>query len=292
MTLTTHTAVPKPRHVPERPAGPARLALRWLVTFRWHLLLLFTSDLGRSMITRKYDAFTTDASYSTTASGIGPLGRIVDRIVRARDTHVALRQRLEIVTSEIVEATLASHSRGSDQVRLASGPVGLGRDLRQAWSRLEALNTTPASWLEVVGVDLDPSGTVLDEASRLAAEEIVPLQTYRCDLLHPSGLEERFGGGVDIFLSIGLSTWLDEPGLDSLLTSIRSVLARGGVLVIDHWRTHHGSKYVNALQMPGRYVTDDEFEAALNGAGFAVEQKRVVPNGVVVVYRARPHEGT
>ena len=39
--------------------------------------------------------------------------------------------------------------------------------------------------------------------------------------------------------------------------------------------------------MPARYVTDANFESTLKRAGFAIEQKRVTPNEVVVVYRVR-----
>jgi hypothetical protein len=279
---STHTA--RPQHVVARPSGRRRLALRWIVTFRWHLFALFLSDLGRSMIDRKYDAFTTDNAYCPTPRGDGRLARLVDRIVRRKDTNVALRQRLEIVSSLLTEATLARRAEG--RVRLASGPVGLGRDLRQTWTRLRSLGTHPARWLEVVGVDLDASSTVLDEATRLAMSEGLPLTTHRLDLLQP-GLASDIGGPVDVFNSIGLGVWLDEDQLRNLLWTVRSALARDGILVIDHWRRHGGSRYVGALQMPAHYITDERFESALIAAGFAIEEKRATENGVVVVYRAR-----
>jgi hypothetical protein len=71
------------------------------------------------------------------------------------------------------------------------------------------------------------------------------------------------------------------------LWTARSVLSDDGILVIDHWRRHGGSRYVGALQMPARYVADEEFESALAAAGFTIEEKRTTANGVVVVYRAR-----
>ncbi len=283
--LLTHRPSGRPRHRTKSAHSPLILAVRWFLTFRWHLLALFLSDLGRSMIVRKYDAFTTDNGYEAAGRGGNVLTRFVDRIVRRRDTHVALRQRLDIVSSELVEVALAARERGP--VRLISGPVGLGRDLRQAWSRLESLGTHPASWLEVVGIDLDHSGTVLDEASRLAAADHVPLETFRVDLLDPEGVAGIAGRSVNIFNSIGLGVWLDARGVESLLESVCSVLKPGGVLMIDHWRRHGGSRYVGALQMPARYVTDTEFEASLETAGFTVEQKRSTPNDIVVVYRAR-----
>ena len=95
------------------------------------------------------------------------------------------------------------------------------------------------------------------------------------------------GGPVDVFNSIGLGVWLEDDQFRSLLWTARSLLAENGVLVIDHWRRHGGAKYVGALQMPARYITDDAFEAALSAAGFTVDERRATANGVVVVYRAR-----
>lgn len=285
MTISTNPPIHTPRHRTDRPDSPRRLALKWLLTLRWHLLALFLSDLGRSMIARKYDAFTTDNGYSDQPKGWG-VARLIDGVVRKRDTHVALRQRLEIVTSELVETSLAK--RGKDPVRLVSGPVGLGRDVRQAWNRLESLGSSPSAWLEVIGVDLDASDEVLDEASRLAEQEQIPLQTYKQDLLDPQGLIDSIGGPADVFNSIGLTTWLDSSALDRLLASIVLALEPGGSLIIDHWRRHRGSKYVDTLQMPARYLTDYEFERALRRAGFTIDQKRVTPNRVAVVYRVSP----
>jgi SAM-dependent methyltransferase len=283
---STHTA--RAQHVVTRPSGRRRLALRWIASFRWHLLVLFLSDLGRSMIDRKYDAFTTDNAYCPAPRGNSRLARMVDGIVRRKDTNVALRQRLEVVSGLLTEAVLTKRPGGP--VRLASGPVGLGRDVRQAWARLRSLGTLPAQWLEVVGIDLDASSTVLDEAARLARAEGLPLATRRLDLLEP-GIATDIGGHVDVFNSIGLGVWLDEDQLRSLLWTIHSALADDGILVIDQWRRHGGSKYVGALQMPAHYISDERFESALMAAGFAIEEKRVTENGVVVVYRARQLAG-
>ncbi|HEY5650806.1 MAG TPA: hypothetical protein VIW46_05100 [Acidimicrobiia bacterium] len=281
---TNATHLGQPQHTVERPAGRLSLAIRWLLTLRWHLFALFVSDLGRSMVDHKYDAFTTDNAYDATPRGRRAIPRLVDRIVRGKDTNVALRQRLEIVTGVLTEAVLIE--RASGPVRLASGPVGLGRDIRQTWSRLRALGTRPDLWLELVGVDLDDEGTVLAEVARLAESEDVPLSVHQFDLLRPD-IGSALGGPVDVFNSIGLGVWLEDDQFRSLLWTARSLLAENGVLVIDHWRRHGGAKYVGALQMPARYITDDAFEAALSAAGFTVDERRATANGVVVVYRAR-----
>ena len=262
----------------------SQLAWHWLVTCRWQLFALYLSDLGRSMIACKYDAFTTDDAYDPKPRGRG-LARLVDRVVRNRDTHVALRERLDLVVGELVESCLARKDKGA--VSVVSGPIGLGRDLRSAWSRLSDLRTAPIAWMDLRGFDLDASESVLAAASSLAAHDQIPLQTFQLDLLDTTRVADVIGDGVDVFNCIGLTTWLDEPALGVLLSSIESTLTEDGVLIIDHWRRHGGSKYVDALQMPARYVTDAEFETSLSDAGFEVERKRVTANGVAVVYRVR-----
>lgn len=286
MTITERDMTAKSsRHLPNSSRPPGRLALKWFLTLRWHLLALFLSDLGRAMVMDKYSAFTTDNGYDPSPHGTNALTRLADSMVRARDTHVALRQRLDIVVSELVESALIARSSGT--VRIVSGPIGLGRDVRMAWSRLVALRTSPVDWIEVRGVDLDPSDTVLERASALAADELVPLQTYRVDMLSPDALTACLGRDVDVFNCIGLSTWLDADSLLKLITTLRATLTPNGVLLIDNWRPHQGSKYVDLLEMPARYPTDEQFETALAEAGFEIEQKRVTANDVVVVYRAR-----
>jgi SAM-dependent methyltransferase len=286
MTITEGNVKGEPRHQRPDQRTPGQLAFLWLFTFRWHLLALFLSDLGRSVISRKYDAFTTDNGYSDEPVGDNPVTRAIDAVVRGRDTHIALRQRLDLVTEELVATTLSR--RGSGPVRLVSGPVGLGRDLRGVWNRLERLGSRPVDWLEVTGIDLDASGTVLAEASRLARNAGIPLETYQQDMLDAEGLGRVIGGKVDVFNTIGLSTWLDQTGLEETLGAIRSTLAADGVLVVDHWRHHLGSKYVDALEVPARYISDEEFESTLTSCGYVIEDKRVTTNSVVVVYRARP----
>lgn len=269
----------------EAPASPSRLAIRWMLTGRWHLLALFASPLGRAMIRSKYDAFTTDAAYDPTPRGSNPVARMIDGIVRRRDTHVALRQRLRIVTEELVDVSLVE--RGDGPVRIVSAPVGLGRDLRQAWGRLETLGVEPSAWVEAIGIDLDERGTVLERAARLASAEHVPLETHRADLLSRDAIEVVPAGSADVVSSIGLSVWLDDEGLRRLLETARTMLRPGGTLLVDHWRPHGGSRYVGALEMPARYLTDARFETAVSGAGFGIESARSTENGVLAVYRAR-----
>lgn len=273
-----------PRHTAEFPSSPARLARRWILTGRWHLLALFASELGRAMIRSKYDAFTTDAAYDPTPHGSNPVARMIDGIVRRRDTHVALRQRLAIVSDELVGMSLAGRN---GPTRIVSAPVGLGRDLRQAWQRLDAFGADPAGWIEPIGLDLDESGMVLERAVELAAAAHMPLEPHRADLLSSDGATVVAGGSADIVSSIGLSVWLDDDGLRRLLQNVRTMLRPAGVLLVDHWRTHRGSRYVGALEMPARYRTDDEFEATLVGCGFGIEATRSTENTVLTVYRAR-----
>ena len=108
-------------HSKSRRRSPRELGLYWLRTLRWHLLLLYMSDLGRDIVARKYDAFTTDKAYDPQPSGRWLVGRWVDAIVRRMDTQMALRDRLAIVTGMLADT--ASRIRETTHRTVGPDPV-------------------------------------------------------------------------------------------------------------------------------------------------------------------------
>ena len=100
------------RHAATASSTGGQLARRWLLTLRWHLLLLFLSDFGRDIIYRKYDAFITDLAYHKRSSGRLGVGKLVDWLVQRQALHAGLRQRLQIVVSERVCAAGVQEEQG------------------------------------------------------------------------------------------------------------------------------------------------------------------------------------
>jgi len=280
-----HSAIA--HHSKSRRRTPRELGLHWLRTLRWDLLLLYMSDLGRDIVSRKYDAFTTDRAYSTKASGRWVVGKWVDAIVRRMDTQVALRDRLAIVTHMLAESTARMRDATGRRVELVSGPCGLVRDVCQSWTQLARKGKHPGEWLRVTGLDLDDAGDVLPEAQRRADDAGVPITLAQADLLDGESLARRLGNRrVDVFHSMGLTTWLDDDARVRLLENLRGVLRRGGELIVDIFRPHSGARYVDALEMSAWYPVPGVFEAQLEAAGFEIAETRESRNGVVVVHRA------
>jgi len=274
-------------HSKSRRRSSRELGLHWLRTLRWHLLLLYMSDLGRDIVARKYDAFTTDRAYDPRASGRWLVGKWVDAIVRRMDTQVALRDRLAIVTEMLADTTARMRETTGRWVDVVSGPCGLVRDVCQAWTELVRQDRRPEQWLRVTGLDLDDAGDVLLEAGRRASAAGVLITLAQADLLDGQSLSERFRDRtVDVFHSMGLTTWLDDDARAQFLSNAHRVLRRGGELIVDIFRPHSGARYVDALEMSAWYPEPGVFEAQLAAAGFEIVETRESRNGVVVVHRA------
>lgn len=279
------THIPLARHADAAQSSGDALVRRWLRQGKVWLLPLLLSDYGRDLIYRKYDALATDRAYSNTPGGrFGPIGKTIDRIVLQQDIHAGLRQRLAIVVEELAVAVQERWAAGVPTVRLVSGPCGLARDLRLLWRRLDV----PSGRLTMLGLDLDQSGEVLPLASSLARAENVPLLTGRCDLLNPIELERHIGERpAEVFLSIGLTVWLDATDLNTFLERLHAAIAADGLLVIDNFHHHGASRFAADLEMKTRYHAPVAFEQVLQRAGFTIIARRETSNGVNSVYRCR-----
>jgi SAM-dependent methyltransferase len=276
-----------PHHAKAASSTPRQQAWKWFTRFKWHLLLLFLSDLGRDIIERKYDAFTTDRAYVNKSSGKGLIGKFIDWLVLRQETHVALRERLDIVSNELFETLLRSRIEGHHPVRLASGPCGLVRDLCRTWRRLDEVGERPHEWLEMSGLDLDLSGDVLPEAGRRALARGVPIRLVQQDLLDSESLCRLFADQEPtVFLSMGLTVWLDDEGRNRFFRDLYEILVPGGTLIIDNFRRHDGSRFLDDLEMVAWYPDDQTFEEGLTAAGFHIKARHEAGSRVNVVYRA------
>lgn len=125
------------RHTEAKVSSPGQLVWRLARTGRVHYVGMLLSDYGRQILTRKYDAFSTDRAYTIEPSGkFGPVGKLVDRYVLSFPLHEALRQRLALVVEALVDEVLG-RAEGVATVRVLSAPCGLARDVITAAARLE-----------------------------------------------------------------------------------------------------------------------------------------------------------
>lgn len=275
------------RHTAARRSTAGELVWKMAKTGRVHYVALLLSDYGRQILTDKYDAFTTDKAYTVEPGGLlGPVGRLIDRFVLNFPLHVALRQRLALVVDTLTRQIEARVPRDGP-VQVLSAPCGLARDVITTAQRLrEGDGDIP---LELTGVDIDETGTVLEEAARRAAAAGVEMEFLREDLFAPeTTLSARASqaSGFDLVNSIGLTAWIDLPDVERLAARYAELLAPGGSLVIDNFREHKHSHLGDLLEMPTRYHPEDAFRAALESAGFEDVGFQETDNGIVTVWTA------
>jgi SAM-dependent methyltransferase len=274
-----------PRHTALAVSTPRELIWRILRTGRLHYALLLLSAQGRRVLERKYDAFTTDAGYDTTAAGRwGPIGRLVDALVLRFPVHVALRQRLALVVGALY-AEACDRAPDNRPVQVLSAPCGLGRDVITTARRLAARQGAPQ--FAVTALDIDARGDVLPELRARAAAAGVAVSTVQADLFAADTSSLVGDGGFDIVSCIGLTAWVDEPDLPALFARLAELTAPGGLLVVDNWRPHRHSHLGALMEMPTRNHSAQRFGQLLADAGFDAGQPRLTANGIVEVWTAR-----
>jgi SAM-dependent methyltransferase len=275
------------RHTEAKVSSPGQLVWRLARTGRVHYVGMLLSDYGRQILTRKYDAFSTDRAYTIEPSGkFGPVGKLVDRYVLSFPLHEALRQRLALVVEALVDE-VRSRAEGVPTVRVLSAPCGLARDVTTAAVKLRDENQIKN--LELVGVDIDETGDVLTEAGRRASEAGVEIDLLREDLFAPgTELAGRAAGtgGFDVVNSIGLTAWIDFPDLVRLIARYAELMKPGATLVVDNWVRHKHSHLGEMLEMPTRYHPEDVFRSAIEQAGLKVLDVETTANGIVTLWRA------
>jgi hypothetical protein len=276
------------RHASGAVSTPGRLVWRIVRTGRLLYPILLLSDQGRMILERKYDAFVTDRAYENAPHGrLGPIGRAVDAYVLRFPVHEAIRQRLPMVVGALEEGVAAQGVAGA-AVRVLSAPCGLGRDVLEAASRLRHPgHRVRVAW---TGVDIDESGTVLEETAHRATEAQVPITLLREDLFADrSALSDhvRHEGRFHVVSCIGLASWLDLADLARLTARFRDLAQPGATLLIDNFRRHKHSHLGSKLEIPTRYHVDRDMGSALSAGGWTPIEMRESENGIATLWIAR-----
>jgi hypothetical protein len=275
------------RHAARATTSPWRLLMRFVTRFKLEYLLTFPSNHAWMILRRKYDAFTTDRAYDEQPSSwLGPLGWWADRRVLNYPLHVALRERLRLVTTALVEAIEARQPSSDATVRVLSAPCGLCRDIIQAGTVLRQRSEEHARHVEWHALDIDARGDVIPEARRRTAAAGLPVTFYQEDIFDPAGLATRSRAGerLDVVNCIGLATWLTLDEVERLARFFHDTAMRpGATLVIDNWARHEHSRAGEDLEIYAYYHEPAAFAETLTRCGFRIVRQTTTTNGACTV---------
>jgi len=288
---TTSPAAPTntARHAANAHTPPWLLTMRFATRLQWGYLARIPSNQAWMILTRKYDAFTTDRAYENLPrSWMGPLGRWADQRVLDYPVHVALRQRLDIVTSELHAAVGQRLTAGADPVRVLSAPSGLCRDLIHAAERLRQTHPDADEHVDWHCLDIDASGDVIPEATRRLDVAGMNVTFHREDLFGSRELRELADRGrtFHVVNSQGLTAWVPIDDVARLAATYRSLMPRDGTLLVDNFAWHEHSAMGADLEIDTIYHPPEEFEATIKAAGFRIDAIRQTGNRVCTVYVA------
>lgn len=287
--ISTRNRVPVGHHAARATTPWWRLLIKFGLRFRLQYLLDAPAVHSWLILRRKYDAFTTDYAYETRPTAwLGPLGAPAARRVMNYPLHVAMRERLAIVSQALV--TAVNEQAGSEpvndragRVRVLSAPAGLCRDLMVAAAALGE-RQAGVTWH---ALDIDAAGDVIPEARRRTTAAGLPVTFFREDLTDPTGLSRRTRQQpYDIINCIGLITWLNLAEVAQIVGLFRTALRPGGRLIIDNWAPHTQSQAGEDLEIFANYHDPAAIRATLTAAGFTIEHVATTSNGACTVYSA------
>ena len=283
------TTVSNARHAATAHTPPWRLTLKFMTRVQLRYLARFPSNHAWMVLRRKYDAFVTDRAYENQPrSWLGPLGRSADRRVLDYPVHVSLRQRLELVTSELTEAVSTRLEDAGATVRVLSAPSGLARDLVQTSARLRERDPGALARVDLHCLDIDAAGDVIPEARRRLTAAHVDATFHREDLFSAGELRAMVDRGerFQVANCIGLTAWVSIDEVARLARSFRELLEPGGTLLVDNFAWHDHSAMGADLEIGTVYHPPAEFVAAVEGAGFRIDAVRPTANEVCTLYVA------
>jgi hypothetical protein len=278
MATTLLRLVDDPRAEWAKHRARARKDLRhllrsWLLTGRWHYFFLLLSDTGDLLIRQKYSAFATDRVYANEPGGWGWLGRKLDRYVLGLPVHRAVRERFAFVAQTLAEVVRQRLQASKQPVAVLSAPCGLVRDLCRVYAMVCSGTDAARDRVVFYGFDLDFEGRVLEVARQRAAAVGLPLHLVQANLLDDAPwhwLEER-GFPLSIVNCIGLTPWLSEPELTTLLQRFAKHLGPGGYVLLDRFNRGKHSNLGEGAEIRAHYHSAQVYQDAFHASGLAIQ---------------------
>lgn len=242
--------------------GKLRREGRYGMLALYHLLRL--SDLGREGIERSGSYRFADHLYANRASGRGPLGWLIDRVLLSLPAARAMRQRCTEATAVMIDA-FQTHLREhpGEAFRVLSIPCGLPREVRNFAAQVQERWPEHVGLIEFTGMDLDPE--VLEAAQNFLRGSAVPEPCF----VQGSALDaeafprEKF----HVISSTGLGEFLDDGQLTQFYANVQSALVFGGLFYTSAMsREPRADTLLQAFELRTKYRERRTVEQILSAA--------------------------
>ncbi|MBM3459345.1 MAG: class I SAM-dependent methyltransferase [Armatimonadetes bacterium] len=270
---------------------PVRLAHGLVEKGRPQYLPVLSSALAQDLLERGYDARTLERVYANRAGGdLGPVSRVMDRVVLNLPVHAALRERLQAFQGEIcAAAVLGARQEGISTFRILNAPCGLAPELMAVAERLRGRHSPVLARLHCWGVDPDPDNRILAEAARRTAAVGLRMEFIREDLRRRRSVAALMqqAGPFHLICCPGLTQAFPGRDTQELVHFYAGLLQPGGTLLLDRWQPAEKHRLDRGLGVGMRYLSRQDLRALLEGAGLQVEREHATGEGGCVVTMAR-----
>jgi 2-polyprenyl-3-methyl-5-hydroxy-6-metoxy-1,4-benzoquinol methylase len=187
------------------------------------------------------------------------------------EASVATRNRKEDFKGYIAEVTKSCQNDQARIMDLASGPC---RDIRELLSEPDALFSN----LSIDCIDHDPHA--IDYGKKMVEPFITTsninfLQKNAARLALTKNIEGMIPWKYDLIFSTGLFDYVDERVAAPLVSNLRKLLKKSGLMIISNYRDKWSNPSRHYMEWGGDwellYRTEEEFLEIFKKAGFSPE---------------------
>jgi SAM-dependent methyltransferase len=231
---------------------------------KYHLLPLYAllrlSDLAREAMENSGSFRFADHIYVDRASGITPIGRLLDRLLLRLPAARSFRNRFLHVKASLRRFLIEREGA----LTVLSVPSGIPRDLIETAAELRASGTRRLDDVSFVALDLDP------EAHRETAR-LLDTTGIRLTLADGDALEASSFPRADFITSTGFTEFLPDEAVVRFFANCRTALAEGGRFVTSATVRHAPSTWLmeEIAELHAHYRDEPRMAALLTAAGFS-----------------------
>lgn len=233
-----------------------------------HLLpiygLMLTSDLAREGIHRSGSFRFADHIYRNRPGGRFGVGYLLDAALLQFPAARSMRSRYVHSRDQIVGEVRRLAAAGANEIRIASVPSGIARELVEAAATLASESPDAAARARYWGIDLDPEPLALSrELSRNDAAFL---------FVHGDAFDiGAYPAPLDMIVSTGLGDFLDDEPAGLFYATCHRALRPGGLLVTSAQQPQRFADYLmrELAELRPRYRSAEQITRVLQSVGFS-----------------------